>query len=142
MRFENLKIKISPFTFNHHVPKLATSIVPGKVVAIPSTLVCIRYTDEKYEKAVNSFEMFFCITSSHCKKKQRALWSKVSYDKRKQFVLQYVTSTKYIRKFYFVHFTVAATLKTRDYLSFQYCFALHMARTHEYYKQSDQTSFT
>ena len=86
LRFENLKIKIFHFTSNHNVPKLATSIVPGKVVAIPRTLVCIRYTDEKHEKAVNSFEMFFCITSSHCKKKQRALWSKVSYDKRKQFV--------------------------------------------------------
>ena len=43
------------------------------------TLASIRYTDERYRKALIRFEIYFCIINSHVKKLQRALRSRVSY---------------------------------------------------------------
>ena len=68
-----------------------------------STLVSIRYTNERSGKDLKGVEMYICITNSHARKRLRTLGSRVLYDKETVYVLQY-TSAKCTWKYFFCKF--------------------------------------
>ena len=127
-----LKIKVSPFTFNCGFPTIFTTVVAGKKCENfnknlnQRTLVFIRYTDERYEKALNRIEIYYCIIRS-MSRRGKVFWDQWCFVKGNSLcVIVCCIDQMHVKTFY-VYFTIAATLERCDYLPFQHCYALPMS---------------
>ena len=125
-----LKIKVSPFTSNCGFPMVFTTFVPGKKCdnfnknLDQRTLVCIRYTDKRCEKALNEVEMYFCIISSMSRNK--VFWDQRCFVKGNSLCITVCCICQMHMSTFFCSFYCCCYIKRCDYMSFQQQYCLLM----------------